>query len=407
MTVRIKSALVLILCIITAFFCTFTAAASNESTVAEKLAEKDSIICISHRGDTILYPANSLEGIVSAVNKGADIVSVNVMKTKDGVLVLCEDKPFSSVCNTQAESVSELNYSEVEQLYLLGAGYMSYAFRVATLSSALSVCDMGAMLLLDYDPSIADDIYSFLLNENALSKVILRTEQNPLKINEWLTDKPVKPLVMAVYDGNIIFSAISHLEKMSSVGMPCVQYQSKNHFNVMFGEFISKYYLKSDAPRVAVSFCDPDFSGQRSDSEDGWNELIKKGFTVIETNNIVSLSEYIESAQSLKVSLSAVLKKAQSIDLSVYSQVSADNLSKAAKNAEYLLSKGAVSCDELQKAQSELILSIDKLAQKKAEDTQKGALNITFGKVLAAVLVGTAILAAQIFVHKMQRKKEK
>ena len=77
------------------------------------------------------------------------------------------------------------------------------------------------------------------------------------------------------------------------------------------------------------------------------------------------------------------------------------------ENAKSLLNDGVVSRDELQSAQSALILSMNKLALNTGEDAQRGALNITFGKVLAAVLVGAAILAAQIFVHKMQRKKEK
>jgi hypothetical protein len=40
-------------------------------------------------------------------------------------------------------------------------------------------------------------------------------------------------------------------------------------------------------------------------------------------------------------------------------------------------------------------------------ESQKGALNITAGKIVAAVLVGAAILAGQIYVHKMQQEKRR
>ena len=36
-----------------------------------------------------------------------------------------------------------------------------------------------------------------------------------------------------------------------------------------------------------------------------------------------------------------------------------------------------------------------------------GTLNVTAGKVIAAVLVGAAILAGQIYVHKMQQEKRR
>lgn len=408
MAKRIKPISVSVLIILIISSCFFSAfAVNNESTYEKLFDNQDSIISVSFRGDTALYPANSIEGIISAANNGADIVSANVMKTKDGVLVLCEDKSLSNILATDKDSVSELTFSQIENLYLLDQSSVPTEYKMCTLINALDVCEMGVMLLLDFDWSLADEIYSLLNGENALSKVILRTKQDPSKIEKWLSAKPIKPIVMAVYDGNIVFNAVSHLSKMSAMGMPAVQYQSKNHFNVMYGDFVSKRYSDGNNPRALVSTCDPDFCGQRNDSEDGWNELIKKGFSIIETNNIVSLGEYIDSIESLRVSLSALTEKAACLDASVYSQVSADNLKKAMENAKSLLNDGVVSRDELQSAQSALILSMNKLALNTGEDAQRGALNITFGKVLAAVLVGAAILAAQIFVHKMQRKKEK
>ena len=42
-----------------------------------------------------------------------------------------------------------------------------------------------------------------------------------------------------------------------------------------------------------------------------------------------------------------------------------------------------------------------------AEDFQKGQLNITPAKVIAVIIVGALIFAAQIYVHKMQEEKKK
>ena len=133
--------------------------------------------------------------------------------------------------------------------------------------------------------------------------------------------------------------------------------------------------------------------------------MIKKNFTIIETNNIDAFAAYKNNAEAMTERLGALLNKAQAINMQEYSLVSRENLSDAMETAELMLD-GASSCDELQSAYSALLLSVNNLTLKHGEDTQKGALNITAGKVIAAVLVGTAILAAQIYMYKMQKNNK-
>jgi hypothetical protein len=185
--------------------------------------------------------------------------------------------------------------------------------------------------------------------------------------------------------------------------MAFVQYQSKNYFNEMFGSFVSKAIFASSAKAVVPTY-NPDLCGQRRDSEDGWNELIKTGFSVIETNNIESFTGYIESNKNARKDLEKICSKALAIDAEKYNSVSKEKLADAITNAQELLSREVVSTDELQSAASTVALAIENLALKTGEDTQKGALNITPGKVIATVIVGFAIFAAQIYTYKMQKR---
>ena len=151
---------------------------------------------------------------------------------------------------------------------------------------------------------------------------------------------------------------------------------------------------------------DPDMCGQRSDSEDGWNDLIKKNFSIIETNNIESLVAYKEHSRQLKESLGAVLKRAEDINPEIYSLVSRENLADAIENAQALINGGIASNDELQSAASTLQRAVNNLTLSHGEDTQKGALNVTAGKVIVAVVMGIVILSAQIYTYKMQKRKK-
>ena len=87
--------------------------------------------------------------------------------------------------------------------------------------------------------------------------------------------------------------------------------------------------------------------------------------------------------------------------------MSADNLRKAVKKANEIVLKGVASVGELESVNSRLLTSLNRLNLSDGYESQKGALNITAGKVIAAVLVGFAILAGQIYVHKMQKDKRR
>ena len=101
------------------------------------------------------------------------------------------------------------------------------------------------------------------------------------------------------------------------------------------------------------------------------------------------------------------ISEAKKTDFSVYSDVSAGNLQKALKRANEELQSNVSSVGELESASSQLLLAMNRLNLSDSTESQKGALNITAGKIVAAVLVGAAILAGQIYVHKMQQEKRR
>ena len=352
-----------------------TLSASFLLPASAALKKDDGILCVSYRGDTAVYESNTLEAIISAFDKGADFVSVSVRKSADGKLVLCKE-----------------NASEITG---------------AALGEVLSSVDGKGVLILDFEPSLKDEVYNFLESENALDLAVMRINDSAKNISRWLEGKNENLQVIGVYDSFVVFTAESHIIKLSDSGMNIVQYQSKNYFNEMFGSLVSKTIKDENDTKAMVSTYNPDLCGQRSDSEDGWNDLIKKGFSVIETNNLDAFLGYIRSNESIRLELTALAEKATLIETDSYNDVSRENLEEAIKNAQELLKNDATSSDELQSSASKLQFAIDNLALRTDNDAQKGALNVTVGKVIAALLVGMVIFAAQVYTFKMQKGKKK
>lgn len=387
--------------IITIFSC-FSAFAV---TAEEALTVKNKIIAVSYRGDTENYPENSLEAILSAKEIGADMVSVSVTKTKDNTLILAENENIRNFCNAEADTISDTEWAQLEKCRLYDNSGKLTDYKIATLPEALEKSE-DIILILDISAEDKDFVYGVVEAYDASDRVFLRFRENSNDIAEWVKSKATKPNVIGIYSGNIIWNAISHIENLSDV-CSIVQYQSKNYFNVMYGSWVGDRFSAEGKARALSPAYDKELCGQREDNASGWNELIENGFSVIETNNIASLAEYAERADELNESLRKLTEKAEKTDFSAYSDVSADNLQKALKRANEELQSNVSSVGELESANSQLLLAMNRLNLSDSTESQKGALNITAGKIVAAVLVGAAILAGQIYVHKMQQEKRR
>lgn len=68
-----------------------------------------------HKGDGVDAPENSIAGIMSALEKGANFDEIDVQQSKDGVLVLCHDKSLKNVAGLSSH-VMDLTYEELSNV---------------------------------------------------------------------------------------------------------------------------------------------------------------------------------------------------------------------------------------------------------------------------------------------------
>ncbi len=406
MSLKLKNIFILLIISVLLFSLSLPALCAETGYAESLYGEEDSIMCISYRGDTSLYPENSLEGVLSAEEKGADGVSVGVQKTSDGIYVLTENKKLSAVSDAPYDSVSGITYDELQNYYLKDNTGALTKYRMVSLSQTISLTGEDFVIIVDADWNEKDGIYDLISHYGTFDRIIIRTDKSASEVSEWISSKQERVNVISVYKGNIIFSAISNFNKMSEIGSPFIQYQSKNYFSVVYGDFFCKRFADENAPKAIASMYDLDLSGQRTDSTEGWNEVIEAGYSVIETNNLVSLVSYIDRHEKALNALAVLTEKAKNADLWSASSVVFQNRQDAILRAETTLT-GVSSLDEIEYAYSNLLLAINENNIDAEEDTQKGHLNITAGKIIAALSVGTLILAAQIFVYKMQQERKR
>ncbi len=146
-------------------------------------------MCYAHRGDIESYPENSIEAVISAVKKGADMIELDVCMTRDKVLVLMHGEDLSVTTDWAlkrgqtvngiklpvSSSISAWTYEQLCQLRLrTGNGEYSAAdseitdYIIPTLKEAFIVCNERSLLVLDrVTTSHWDKIYEIIKETKA------------------------------------------------------------------------------------------------------------------------------------------------------------------------------------------------------------------------------------------------
>src|ERR1700731_366186 len=73
------------------------------------------VVAISHRGEHLHHPENTLPAFEEAIRVGADFIEVDVRTTSDGKLVLSHDDTVDR-CTNGAGPVSKMTFDEIEKL---------------------------------------------------------------------------------------------------------------------------------------------------------------------------------------------------------------------------------------------------------------------------------------------------
>lgn len=112
-----------------------------------------------HRGEMVYYPENSIEGVISAIMMGADMIEIDPRKTKDGVLILMHDDTLIRTTNVSeflgkngfpsSSNVCDWTYDQLMQLNLKMANGDPTPYKIPKLEEVLKVCANRIFIRLD------------------------------------------------------------------------------------------------------------------------------------------------------------------------------------------------------------------------------------------------------------------
>jgi hypothetical protein len=378
-----------------------SAIAADASDIASDFSDgKKNIICIAHRGDWHSFPENSAEAINAAAEY--DAVSVDVRLTADGKPVLMADEKVDRMSvdgegKSVSGKVSSFTLAQLKELYLResngGTDKKKTTCRIPELKEIYETAAGRTAVMLNVQENDFKTVYDYVKALGKLDETVFRINAKPKKIIE-LTRDLDGVNVTGNYQGNIIFLATSAVKKYFAANIYTIEMGSTNGNGVLYDNFLMKRFVGSKRAMVSMvnGRC-----GKRADNETGWDDLISRGYSVIETDFPAELTEYIRKTETAATDLEKNIDIYANTDLSPYTSETEKAFSSALSAAKKTLD-GRSSFSELTDARSALQSAHDSL---KVGAKKNVALKFRFtpGRIIAVVLCAAAFTGGTLFLR--------
>lgn len=262
----------------------------------------------SHRGDSVYYPENSIEGIISAMKMGIDIIEIDVHLTSDGVAVLMHDTTLTDTTDWKekagqnglptSDKICDWTFEQIRQLRLVTKSGAASDYVIPTLKEALQVCNERTTLRLDKadEWDWDTDVYPLVKETGAWRTCIINEYVSLEKQTEIMdtikTDSGKDALMFYRYPAFESEKWLSLTESLLGQGyQPIGQWVGFDNS----GEWYLREYesllslIKDDIRMLAFSHA---LDGGKEDSKT-WDYLYGYGVDIVVADDALNLQQYI------------------------------------------------------------------------------------------------------------------
>lgn len=189
-----------------------------------------SVLVASHRGDWRTFPENSLPAIRSAIDKGVDIIEIDLKMTSDSVLILMHDASIDRT-TTGRGRVCDITFDSICKVSLRAGQGAPTHWKVPTLEEALLLCKGRAVVNIDQGFQFYDRIHPLLERTGMLGQTLIKGRLAASEVES----------VFSAYSENCLF-------------MPIINFGKKHHDEIL------RSYRQLPTPLLAYEVCWPKYT---------------------------------------------------------------------------------------------------------------------------------------------------
>jgi len=238
-------------------------------------AQTRQVVAISHRGEHLFRPENTMPAFQEAIRVGADFIEVDVRTTKDGKLILSHDATVDR-CTNGTGKVADMTFDEIEALDAgIKRGPEFARTRIPTFDEVLDLAGGRIGIYVDVKYATAADLVSHIqahgMTDNVvmycglpLAKQILSLNSNLKVMPEASTVEHARTLLDELHPKVIAFDAKDFTPGIISV-------------------------VRNAGTRIYVDRMGP------TDDPEGWQAAIDAGADGIQTDRPGPLVEFLKA----------------------------------------------------------------------------------------------------------------
>ncbi len=283
-----------------------------------------------------------------------------------------------------------------------GADYVSLADGVSISEAVKELEDTDVALIVDADSiGEADKKFSEISALNTAKTVLYRIKAGTDKSVEWA--KTNGALLIGYYKGNIYPIAVS---KVSGYANPCcraVMLQTNNQDGVILHNSVTAFFDKYGTKGM-FSFVDSTKSAKRTDTARSWDDLIARGYTIIETACPADFAVYLENNTAERTKLAQYINMAKATSTEGCAPNRVSDYKSALEAAEILLADTTSATYAMADARAVLDEAVRNITIQDGSKIQ-GDVEITAGRVIAALFGIALVLSWQLFFRSRWAKK--
>jgi glycerophosphoryl diester phosphodiesterase len=141
--------------------------------IAAAWGQTRQVVAISHRGEHLVRPENTIPAFQEAIRVGADFIEVDVQTTADGKLVLSHDGTVDRCTNGKGR-VSEMTFEQVEALDAgIKKGEQFAGTKVPTFDEVLDLARGKIGIYVDVKNASAADLVSHIDGHGMTDHVVI------------------------------------------------------------------------------------------------------------------------------------------------------------------------------------------------------------------------------------------
>ena len=271
----------------------------NKSILENRQIKKEPFL-VAHRGVCgANVPCNTIASFKIATDQGADVVDIDVSKSKDGRFFVFHPG-FESVFLKSDRLIKDMTADEVEKLYLVNQDGTPTSYRIPTLAEALAFLKGKAYINVDKFWTDIKGISEEIRRAGVEKQVIVKTgtdEKHLAEVKEYASDFMFMPMVSGRDDVT---------DKLIKQGVKVIGAEilfEKETDDVITDEYISKMHGQGLLvwansivydERAVISAHHTDDISLVDSPDKGWGWLIDKKMDFIQTDWLLMLKAYLK-----------------------------------------------------------------------------------------------------------------